>query len=124
MAKYLQITTGDPNDTTTTFSAKLFVTSIDDSPEDDYCEIALSVYRAVAANAPGGAAVNPPIRITASDAAVTDASGNDVQVLYSSWVDANGNIDFENIYTNLQLLTVYWPANEESLDLTTATTLP
>ena len=124
MSKHLSITTGDPLDTTTTFTAYIFVININDDPINDVCEVLLGIYRSTAANEPGGAIVGQPISIVGADSTITDDDGNDIQVLYSSWVDGNGNIDFENIYSNLQTLTVYWPSNGESLDLSTATTLP
>lgn len=131
MAKHLSITTGDPADPTNTFTALIFISKINDAPvhkdgETGFAEVFLSIYRN--SNALGtlaiGDPVGLPIRITAGSSTQTDGSGNDIQVLYSSWLDATGNIDFENVYSNLQTLTVRWSSNGESMDLSTATLLP
>jgi len=124
MPKHFSITTGDPLDTTTTFTAYIFIINVSIFPVNDSCEVLLGFYRSTNSNKPGGALVGQPISIVGTDTATTDTDGNTISVLYSSWLDGNGNINFENIYSNLQTLSVIWPSTGEVIDLTTATTLP
>jgi len=121
---YFSITTGDPLDTTTTFTAYIFIWPYWFDPYSQTGEIFLQVYRSVSSDAPGGAPVGQAIQISIGSSAIVDESGNTVQLLYTDIDDAGGNLSVANVFTALQSISVLWPANGESLDLSTATVLP
>ena len=124
MAKYLSISTGDPNDTTQAFTSYWFLDYWTVDERNQFAEAYWGVYRAVTANLPAGAQVASRYKLSAYDEAFTNGTGDSIQVLFSAWQNGSGLVTTDEIFDNMKTLSIFWEGNGESIDMTTATELP